>query len=162
MFKSGDTVLYSSEGVCRIKEITIKNFGDTSIEYYVLEPVFNNRSTFFVPSKNEKLTSRMHTLLKYDELTEIIKNSADNTWIENDAQRKEIFKSILSEGEISAIISMFKTIMNHKIDIENSGKKLHKPDESAYKEAQKIIYEQFAMYVDISKDDVPAIILTQK
>ena len=51
MYKKGDTVLYVSEGVCKITDITEKKFGDDSIEYYILTPVFNNRSTFFVPTK---------------------------------------------------------------------------------------------------------------
>ena len=83
-------------------------------------------------------------------------------WIENDSERKEAFKSIISGGEIRNIVSMLKSIVRHKGEIEGSGKKLHKADETAYKEAQKILYEEFAMVMDLSKDEVIDIICGKK
>ena len=75
MYKTGDTVLYGSEGVCKITDITEKQFGDVSIEYYILTPVFNNRSTFFVPTKNETLVSRMRPILTNREILDLITNA---------------------------------------------------------------------------------------
>lgn len=163
MFNTGDTVLYGSEGVCKIIEITEKKFGDTAIEYYVLTPVFSSSSTFFVPTKNETLTSKMHPILTSGEIMSIIETTGEmDEWIENDTQRKEAFKSIVSGGEIRDIVSMLKSIVRHKSEIEGSGKKLHKADETAYKEAQKILYEEFAMVMDLSKDEVIDIICGKK
>lgn len=155
MFKIGDTVLYSSEGVCKITDVTVKQFGDFSMEYFVLQPVFNNRSTFFVPTANEKLLSRMHPILNIDQLVETVSNAKEfDCWIDNDSQRREAFREIMSGGEISEIVSLTKTLMRHKDEIETTGKKLHKADESVFKDAQKILYEEFAMVADIEKDDI--------
>lgn len=39
MFCVNDVVLYSCYGVCEIMDITIKNFGGSKEEYYVLRPL---------------------------------------------------------------------------------------------------------------------------
>ncbi|MBQ4630942.1 MAG: hypothetical protein IJB70_08170 [Clostridia bacterium] len=163
MFKSGDTVLYGSEGVCKITEITTKKFGNDDIEYYILSPVFRSSSTFFVPTQNEKLTSKMHHLLTLDKIMQIIENSTqDDAWIENESLRKESFRSVLSSGEMQSIVSVYKCIVRHKEEIELTGKKLHKHDEIIYKDAHRIIYEQLSMFMDLSKDDVENIVLCKK
>lgn len=163
MFKTGDTVLYGSEGVCKIIEITEKKFGDTAIEYYVLTPVFSNRSTFFVPTQNEKLTSRLHPILTNAEIMNIIETTDElSQWIDNDSDRKDAFRAIVAGGEVRDIVSMLKSIIRHKAEVESVGKKLHKADEIAYKEAQKILYEEFAMVMDVSKDEVIDIICGKK
>ena len=134
---------------------TEKKFGDVSIEYYILTPVFNNRSTFFVPTKNETLVSRMRPILTNREILDLINECGECTdWIENDFERKEYFKSVVSEGEIKSVIAMLKSLIHHREAIAPCGKKLHKYDEIAFKECQKIIYEELAMDMDLSKDDV--------
>ena len=55
MFKVDDTILYGTEGVCKVKEITSKKFGDYVNDYYVLEPVYARNSILYVPIKNKKL-----------------------------------------------------------------------------------------------------------
>ena len=58
MYSIGEIVLYGSNGVCEITEITTKKIGKDSIEYYVLKPVCSDSSTLFVPTQNEMLVSR--------------------------------------------------------------------------------------------------------
>lgn len=45
MYSIGEVVLYGSNGVCEITEITTKKIGKDSIEYYVLKPVCSDSST---------------------------------------------------------------------------------------------------------------------
>lgn len=45
MYSIGEIVLYGSNGVCEITEITTKKIGKDSIEYYVLKPVCSDSST---------------------------------------------------------------------------------------------------------------------
>lgn len=159
MFKVGDTVLYGSDGVCTINEISEKIFGNTSIEYYVLVPVFDKRSTFFVPVKNENLVGKMHHVLSGEEILEIISSSyAELEWIENDLKRGELFKGIISCGDFKKIVDLARCITNHKEEILKKGKKLHKTDETIYKEALKILYEEIALSFEVLKDDIADIV----
>ncbi len=158
MFNIGDTVLYGSDGVCTIDEITEKSFGDVSVEYYILRPVFDNRSTFFVPTKNQKLVSKMHPILSPSQLSDVINSSQPEPWIDNDIKRGERFKEITLSGELKAVAGLIKCISLHIEEISQKGKKLHKSDELTYKEAIKLVYEQMAMFFKISKEEIADIV----
>ena len=54
-----DTVLYGQSGVCRIADIAEKDVGGGLRAYYVLQPVFEESATIFVPVGNEALTAKM-------------------------------------------------------------------------------------------------------
>ena len=90
MYSIGEIVLYGSNGVCEITEITTKKIGKDSIEYYVLKPVCSDSSTLFVPTQNEMLVSRMRVVLSSDEIKDILSQKTDNEiWIDNKAERCE-------------------------------------------------------------------------
>ena len=58
-----DTVFYGSEGVCRIVDIVKRRFQGQTEEYYVLQPVYNENSTIYVPIRNEALIGKMRRSL---------------------------------------------------------------------------------------------------
>ena len=73
MFKINDTVLYGTEGVCEIKDITQLNFGEGMMEYYVLQPIYKDSLTIFVHTGNDHLISKMRLILSREEIEEIIR-----------------------------------------------------------------------------------------
>ena len=111
--------------------------GGKSTVYFILNPVYRKNSKIFVPSDNE--------------IDELIRNAAEDTseWIENDAERKDFFKSSLASGDRGKIINVIKTIRLHKTEREESGKRLHQSDEAFLKEAEALIYEEFAVVLGI-------------
>ena len=119
--------------------------------YFILNPVYRKNSKIFVPSDNEKLMEKMHSVIEKDEIDELIRNAAEDTseWIENDAERKDFFKSALASGDRGKIINVIKTIRLHKAEREESGKRLHQSDEAFLKEAEALIYEEFAVVLGI-------------
>ena len=94
---------------------------------------------------------KMHSVIEKDEIDELIRNAAEDTseWIENDAERKDFFKSALASGDRGKIINVIKTIRLHKTEREESGKRLHQSDEAFLKEAEALIYEEFAVVLGI-------------
>lgn len=153
MFKAGDTVLYGSEGVCIINEITERSFGNVTAQYYVLSPIFNDRSTVFVPVENEALTSKMHIIIREDNILDLLSSVPPyEDWPENDSQRKDNFKNIIASGETPSLISLYKMIEGKAKELAAIGKKLHKSDESALKEVQKILCQKIAVSMKISRE----------
>lgn len=65
MYEVGGYVSYRSDGVCKIIDIRKENFGVVGKDtlYYVLSPVSDEKSTFFVPVDNEALVSMMRKVL---------------------------------------------------------------------------------------------------
>ena len=110
MYSIGEIVLYGSNGVCEITEITTKKIGKDSIEYYVLKPVCSDSSTLFVPTQNEMLVSRMRVVLSSDEIKDILSQKTDNEiWIDNKAERCEKIKEIISGGDCMKLVELISS-----------------------------------------------------
>lgn len=62
MYQRGEVVLYSAHGVCRITDIVRKTMAGETAEYYVLQPIYEEGSTLFLPTGNEKLTAKMRRI----------------------------------------------------------------------------------------------------
>lgn len=117
MFYSiGDTVTYGIHGVCRITKIENKEFMGVSNNYYVLEPIYDPRSTVFVPTENDVLMAKMKRIMSASEIYELINqmpNEAD-IWIDNDTDRKRRYSEIIKSGDRYALVRLIKTLYIHK------------------------------------------------
>ena len=95
MFCVGQTVLYGSNGVCMVDDVTEKRIGKTKIQYYVLKPLCNNTSTLFVPTANQQLVSKMRRILTEDEAEAILRDLPPcGDWNDNKQERSEQFRAI--------------------------------------------------------------------
>lgn len=63
MLAVGQTVVYGTQGVCTVREISMLKLGKTKGEYYVLSPVDDPGSTVYVPTANEKLMGKLRPVL---------------------------------------------------------------------------------------------------
>lgn len=163
MFNINDTILYGSHGICRIDDITEQKFGRDINKYYILHPIHNASSTIYVPVDNEKLTSKMRRILSKDEIYDLIKTMPGTTteWIENKNERNEYFRSIIASGNRGEIIKLIKDIYQHREDLKSVGKKLNASDEQFFKEAEKVLYDEFALVLNIRYDQVLPFITQQ-
>lgn len=163
MYQVNDAVLYGAQGVCRIVEIAEKDFGGTSREYYVLKPVFHESSTIFVPVTNEALTAKMKRILSVEEIHGLIHGMPEEAsiWIENDAVRKEKYKELLMSGDRMALIRLIKTLHQHQEQLQARGKKLHAADERIFRDAERMLYEEFAHVLKIKKEQVVPFIIEE-
>jgi len=157
MFKINDTVLYGLDGVCTITDITEKNFGNGSMKYYILKPIYSNQSTVFVPAGNEELTSKMRCVLTADEVHGLIETAAqdDCIWIDDENRRRETYKEIIGSGRRRSLMSLMKTLNLRRRELVARGKKLHLSDERFYKDAEKLICNEFAFVLKMNPEDIP-------
>lgn len=156
MFKTGDTILYSSTGICTITEICEKDLGGIKKKYYVLKPVSQNNSTVFVPVDNEKLTSKMRRVLTRDEICKIIRDSAKSPeiWIDDDNERRETFSSIISSGDREKLIIMIRSLYKHQQQQLANGRKFHIADSKIFKEAERLLNDELSWTLGIEPDEV--------
>lgn len=156
MYKVNDMVVYGNEGVCKITEITSRVFANKTKEYYVLKPVYNENTVLYIPVQSEELASKMKKILSVDEIYEIIhmdpKENGD--WIDNDNQRKEKYKEVLRNGDRKEIMKMIRLLYLHQQELKEAGKKFHMADDKFFKDAEKILYDEFAYVLDIKQEDV--------
>ncbi len=161
MFKTGDMVLYGPQGVCRIEAVEKKNFGKENREYYVLRPVYEKTSVIYVPIHNAVLTARMKRVLTVDKIHEMIDSMPQQEllWIENENERKQRYRAILERGDRGELVRMIKTLYLVQKQQAACGKKLHMADERYFKEAEKLLYDEFALVLGIDREQVLPFIL---
>ena len=162
-YKVNDTILYGTHGVCRITEISERQFHDECREYYVLKPIYDDKATLFVPVMNERLVDKMRRVLTAAEIHELIEKMADeNTiWIENESVRKEKYKEVLSQGDRVELVRLVKTLYHHQEEQRAKGKKLHMADERFMKDAERMLHAEFAHVLNIKYEQVLPFILEE-
>lgn len=163
MFKVNDTIMYGTQGICKIVEITEKDFMGTKKEYYVLKPINDAGATLFAPVKNEKIEAKMRRILSEEEIYDLIETMPyeEANWIANENERKEKYKKIIASGDRAELIKMIKALYFHKKQRESDGKHLYLSDERFFKEAERILYDEFQYVLKIRKDELMAFIFNR-
>lgn len=163
MYKINDTVLYGAQGVCRISGTTTKSFNGGKMEYYVLKPCYSANSTIYVPMHNEALLKKMRRLLSAEEIHQIIRTmpAQASSWIEDESERRTAYRDILSHGDRMELLRMIKALYLHQQLQQEKGRRLHASDETFFKEAEKMLYDEFALVLHIQPADVLPFILDQ-
>ncbi len=153
IYKEGDMVVYGTEGLCRVQEVTDMTFDGRTDRYYVLR---RGESLTYVPVNNEKSVSKMRPVLTKDEITQLLDTMPleNDPWISNDRDRQAAFKEIILYGDIRDIILLARKLKYKQRDQEAQGKKLHLVDERVFKEAEKLISEELAYVLGIDRDKV--------
>ena len=163
MFQVNDTVMYGIHGVCKIENIAMKEFMGKQKEYYVLKPINDVAATIYVPIHNEKLLAKMRKVLSREEVFDLIAQMPQKEiiWFKNENERKEQYKNIIAKGNHSELIGMIKAIYLQKQKRELEGKHLYISDERFFKEAERILYDEFQYVLNIKKEELLPLIFSK-
>lgn len=161
MYQVNDSIVYGTYGVCRITEITQRSFHGNKTDYYVLKPLHDDNSTFFVPVNNEALVKKMRRILSEDEIYHILRATAeaDTGWVEDAGTRRELFQQTLSQGDRGKVLALVKALHLHQKELQKRGKHLHVADERFLRDAEKMLYDEFSLVLHIDRDQVLSFIL---
>jgi CarD family transcriptional regulator len=163
MFSVGDSFIYRGHGICKLTEIREMNADNGIRSYYVLKPVFGNSFTLYVPIGNENLEAKMRRLLSADEIRNFIAGmpGEDSIWIEDENERREFYNDTLSNGDRASLVRMIKALFLRRRELNSTGKKLRMSDEQFMKDAEKMLYDEFAYVLGIKREDVLPLILAR-
>ncbi len=164
MYTIGETVLYGTDGVCTVTDITVRTFGKEKAEYIVLTPLHQSGSVIYVPIASEMLLARMRRVVSEQEIHDIIRAVAKEEceeWNTDENARRAQFKTILQSGDRCELIRMIKTIWLHGKAQKEKGRKLHHSDETMMKDAEKLLYDEFAYVLGIKPDEVLGFIIKE-
>lgn len=153
-FKIDDTVMYGNCDICKVEDIRNEKFSDEEQLYYVLKPVYDERSTIYCPVDSEMI--KLRHLLTREEVNELIASMPDTEteWIENDQERKQRFNDLLRNGDHRQLVKLLKTLYQNREMKQQEGKKFYAADERVMKEAEKIVHGEIAYVLDISLEEV--------
>ena len=163
MFEVNDTVLYGTDGVCVITEISRQKFGRTVRDYYVLRPVYQDGAVIYVPTDSEKLLGKMRRILSAEEICQLIRAmpQEERLWVDDEGERKRLYTEVLHSGDRRALVRMVKALYEHRQALQQIGRKFHTCDERFLRDAEQILYHEFAHVLHIEPDQVQPFILRQ-
>ena len=157
MFQINDVISYGAQGVYKITAIERKAIGKEKKDYYVLTPVNERDPLVFAPVGNPFVQQKMRRLLTQEQIHKLIDSMPTEgaLWVENENERKERYKSILSKGEHVELIQMIKAIYAHQKKREAEGKRLHMCDEYFFRDAEQLLYNEFRYVLGLdSKEEL--------
>ncbi len=161
MFSVGERVVYGAIGVCEISDITLNELTGVMREYYILRPVDTDKSVIYVPTDNEKLTSRMRAVPSSKELHKLLSDLKDSKaeWIDNNLERNEKYHEILNNGDIKEIVKLTRTLHDRLQELSQNGRHLPKADERIYKDCSKLLCSEFSSILKLEQSQVLSLIL---
>lgn len=158
MFQANETIHYAGSGVCVIQEIASMRFGRTREQYYVLKPLYQHTSVIYVPVKNEQLVAKMRPILTRDEVQALIGRIGEVTpaWDDDINQRKQLFDELVRSGRCEDLLRVIKSLLAQRNRRQAEGKMLHVSDENYLREAQRLLYDEFAGVLGTTPKEVEA------
>jgi CarD family transcriptional regulator len=162
IYAVNDYVVYGNNGVCKITDIRKEKFYGTEEQVYcVLEPVHSNKSTIYTPI-NRNL-DKFRNVMSCEEVYELIHSipNEETIWIEDYQARSEKFNEILKEGDPKQLIALIKTLYEHQENLLSNGKKMRMSDEKIKRDAEHLLFDEFAYVLDIQPHEVLPFILNE-
>ena len=160
MFHVGEVVLFGAEGVFRVEEIAPKKIGKTVTEYYVLRSLYRSSNVMYIPVGRGGLEEKIYPVMSRQEIDDLISAmpQAGCCWVENENERKLRFKEILGCGDRLAVAGLIRTLYEHRLNQEKTGKKMHLSDERFLKDAERLLYDEIAHVMQIEPSQVAGVI----
>ncbi|MCM1499775.1 MAG: CarD family transcriptional regulator [Clostridium sp.] len=156
MFKVGDYIVYGMNGVCKVEEIGPMNLSgvESDKEYYTLTPFYTKGSRVFTPVDNQKVP--MRTVISRTEACKLIDSMKQIEEIEvaDDKHREIAYKEAIKSCDCIEWIRIINTAQKRKEERLAQGKKMSACDERYLKSARDNLYGEFAISLDLEKDEV--------
>ena len=160
MFEIGERIIYGTNGVCDVVEITSSPFDkNDDRSYYVLSPVFDTANLrIYSPADNPNVVMRP----VYDRPTlEGIIAGADSIRtirVDNEKRRRDAYRSVIERADAKGFISIIKTIAIRKTEFRKNRRRLPDLDSDFDHMARNCLYGELAVVLGIDRDEARSIV----
>lgn len=157
-YQVGELVLYGRNGVCRVEDINTDSVGKgEKREYYVLRPLYQNSSCCIrIPADNPKVSFR--PIISGEEARRLIEWMPDAEakpyYNRNLNQLREHYRSCMENLSCENLIQFTKSLYMKKQEAEARRKKFGTVDERFMREAEELLFGEFAAALDIERANV--------
>ncbi|MEH7379465.1 CarD family transcriptional regulator [Bacillus sp. JJ1533] len=154
MFKVGDLVVYSSLGICKIKDICEETYSGVTRKYYILHPIEDHNLIIRNPVDNDKVL--MVGIIDRQDAKDMLESfkRPGIAWIEKGNERTREYNEIVMSGDRKDIAGIVNTLMCRKYEVEMTDKKLGDPDRRLLLHIQQILYKELAIALDTTFEDI--------
>ena len=154
LYTCGEMIVYGIHGVCRVLDIETRSVDKKQVEYYVLEPLEQPGTRYYIPTQNQAATAKLRPVLRKEELQTLLKSIKSSKWIPDENQRKQLYKTLICNTDPAALIGIVCTLHKQKDELISSGKKFHLCDENFLRDAEKLLVSEFSLILNIDQQDV--------
>lgn len=154
LFSVGQNVAYGIHGVCKIVNIETRKVDKKHIEYFVLEPIRQPGSFYYIPTQNPNALAKLRTLITADQVNDALNADLYN-WIDDENQRKQNYRELITSAGCSQLISVVRVLRKHKRQQMELGKKFHLCDENFLRDAERLISEELSAALDMPIEAIP-------
>lgn len=160
MFSVGNRVVYGIHGVCEICAVENRVVDRKTVQFYVLQPVDQAASKYYVPCHNPAALAKLRPLLTKNQLVELLHSDAvrADQWISDEGKRKMLYRDLISSGNREALLSMVHTLHRHRRECLQQGRKFHLCDENFLRDAQRVLSAELSAVLEIPAHEVPAFV----
>ena len=159
MFKKGDFVVNSSNGICEISDIVTMNMSGVNKEYYQLVPINEQTAKVYIPI--DTASTRIRHAMNKDDAWKLIESitKIDEAYIENEKEREKTYKDAINSRDPKRLVGIIKTLYLRKQDRLEAGKKNTAVDERYFKLAENQLHSELAFALQVEKPEVEQIII---
>ena len=152
-YKIGDYVLYGFSGACQVVEIGPLSFGGPDKIYYSLKPVYDSRSTIYVPlNKEDEIVRKVITKPEAEAvLVKITQWQPDDMTFERYA-----CEEVLKSGDNVEVSRVIKQLRNLRKENRKSHKGLNISEERILRDAERIFFSEIATAFEMTMEDTLA------
>lgn len=160
MYKTGDYVVHTADGLCLITNISTLDIPDCDKEkkYYFLTPTDSPNSRVYVAvgsgdkSLREPISER--------EALELIDSipTIDEITVENEKQRSSEYCKALVTNDCHELIRLLKTTYERKAQRVRRGRSATSVDEHYLKSATHALYGELSYALGVQEDTIPELI----
>ena len=160
MFEKGDYVIYGSNGICRVQDITTLTIPgiDRNRKYYLLKPVYASGSTVYTPV--ETAEPLLRPALSRDEADSLIRSIPDIPLIpiSDEKTLEKTYKEYMRSNSSKAWVQLIKTIYLRKEKRIMKGYKVTALDSRYFSLAETSLYGELAVALDKPREEVKSYI----
>jgi len=156
MFQQGEQVVYGIHGVCKVLGLENRMVDRKNLEYYILEPIEQPGTRFYVPTQNQAAVAKLRPILTKGELEDMLSSTVaiKDGWISDENQRKQKYRELINSGDIADLICMVRALRQHKAEQLHSGRKFHLCDENFLRDAEHLLGSELTMVLNIKPNEV--------
>lgn len=158
MFQIGDHVVYKRE-VCKIKDIKKNKFSNK--DYYILVPINDESLIIDVPVENP--LGYLRNIMSKAQVEDLIQRIPEIKEIDNINERfiENEYKQLLQSCRHEDLIRIIKTTYLRNDVRKNQGKKIGEKDHVYFELAEKYLYSEFSIALDLSFEETKNYVFDQ-
>ena len=160
MFEKGDYVIYGSNGICRVQDVTTLDIPgvDKNRKYYLLKPVYTSASTVYTPVDTEGTLLR--PALSKEEADSLIQSIPEIPLIPLASEKtlEKTYKEYMRSNNCKAWVQLIKTIYRRKENRMMNGYKATALDSRYFSLAETSLYGELAVALNKPREEIKSYI----